>query len=217
MKSRRLVLACVGLILMGALMAPVPGTAQVADKDPGAFVTRLGNQTIDFLSDAAAPQHLREDRLRGLLRDGFAVERIGRFVLGKYRRTASEQSVDEFVDVFEDYIVALYAKQFSRFSGETFTVEQVVKTRRPKDSMVKTKIIPGGGGEALKVEFQVRNLGDEFKILDVRLEGVSMVLAQRDEFSAYIGNNGGKVEALTAALRKRLVTLTEPTARATTQ
>lgn len=83
--------------------------------------------------------------------------------------------------------------------------------------MVKTKIVPGSGGEALRVDFQVRKLGDEFKILDVRVEGVSMVLAQRDEFSSYIGNNGGKVESLIAALRKRLVGLTEPTASATKQ
>ena len=215
MISRRLTLICVGLILIGTLVAPTLGIAQVSDKDPGAFVTRLGNRTIDFLSDPAATKDTREVRLRELLRDGFAVKRIGRFVLGKHRRTASQQSIDEFIDVFEDYIVALYAKQFSRFSGETFNVEQVVQTRRPQDSMVKTKIVPGGGGEALRVDFQVRKLGDGFKILDVRVEGVSMVLAQRDEFSAYIGNNGGKVESLIGALRKRLVLLTEPTASAT--
>lgn len=212
MICRRLTLFLVGLILMSTVVAPTPSIAQVSDKDPGAFVTRLGNRTIDFLSDPAATKASREDRLRELLRDGFAVERIGRFVLGKHRRTASQQSIDEFIGVFEDYIVTLYAKQFSRFSGETFTVEQVIKTRRPQDSMVKTKIVPGGGGEALRVDFQVRNLGDQYKILDVRVEGVSMVLAQRDEFSAYIGKNGGKVESLTAALRKRLVLLTEPTA-----
>lgn len=217
MISRRLTLFIVGLILTGIFIAPVPGIAQVADKDPGAFVTRLGNRTIDYLSDPATPQNIREVQLREMLRDGFAVERIGRFVLGKHRRTASKESIDEFIGVFEDYIVALYAKQFSRFSGETFAVEQVVKTRRPKDSMVKTKIVPGSGGEALRVDFQVRKLGDKFKILDVRVEGVSMVLAQRDEFSAYIGNNGGKVESLIAALRKRLVILTEPTASATKQ
>lgn len=213
----RLTLFIVGLVLTGTLIAPASGIAQVSDKDPGAFVTRLGNRTIDFLSDPATPQNLREVRLRELLRDGFAVERIGRFVLGKHRRTASKQSIDEFIDVFEDYIVALYAKKFSHFSGETFAVQQVIKTRRPQDSMVKTKIVPGSGGEALRVDFQVRKLGDEFKILDVRVEGVSMVLAQRDEFSSYIGNNGGKVESLIAALRKRLVGLTEPTASATKQ
>lgn len=217
MICRRLTLLLVGLALMSTVTVPTLGVAQVSDTDPGAFVTRLGNRTIDFLSDPGATKASREDRLRELLRDGFAVERIGRFVLGKHRRTASQQSIDEFVDVFEDYIVALYAKQFSRFSGETFAVEQVVKTRRPQDSMVKTKIVPGGGGEALRVDFQVRNLGDEYKILDVRVEGVSMVLAQRDEFSAYIGKNGGKIESLTAALRKRLVVLTEPTASTTKQ
>ena len=92
---RRLTLICVGLILIGTLVAPTLGIAQVSDKDPGAFVTRLGNRTIDFLSDPAATKDSREVRLRELLRDGFAVKRIGRFVLGKHRRTASQQSIDD--------------------------------------------------------------------------------------------------------------------------
>jgi phospholipid transport system substrate-binding protein len=55
----------------------------------------------------------------------------------------------------------------------------------------------------LRVDFQVRNTGNSFKILDVRVEGVSMVLAQRDEFTAYIAKNGGRVEALIDTLRQR--------------
>ena len=70
--------------------------------------------------------------------------------------------------------------------------------------MVVTKILPTDGREALRVDFQVRKLADSFKILDVRVEGVSMVLAQREEFTSYIGQNGGKVDALIAALRQRV-------------
>ena len=142
--------------------------------------------------------------LRGLLREGFDVDRIGRFVLGKYRRTSSQEEINEFIGVFEKYIVVLYAKQFAAFTDVNFAVEKVIKTKLPKDSMVTTKISPANGTETYRVDFQVRKLGDKFKILDVRFEGVSLILAQRDEFSAYIGNNGGKIATLTAALRQRL-------------
>ena len=72
--------------------------------------------------------------------------------------------------------------------------------------MVTTKIFPGESTEPLRVNFQVRNIDGAFKILDVRVEGVSMVLAQRDEFTAYIAANGGQVEALIDALRQRIRT-----------
>ena len=156
------------------------------------------------MTDASASQSAREDQFRELLREGFAVDTIGQFVLGKYRRTAQKETVIEFIDVFEEYIVSLYAKQFSRYSGETFNVEKVSDTSRAGDSIVMTKIVPSGGAEPLRVDFQVRNLGSTFKILDVRVEGVSMVLAQREEFTSYIAQNGGRVESLTDALRQRI-------------
>lgn len=171
---------------------------------PRAFVADLGKRTISYLADKASPFKSRRDRLRSLLREGFAVERIGRFVLGKYRRLSDPQVVDEFVTVFEDYIVNFYAAQFSRYSGEKLAVQKVLKKPRARDSMVVTHILTGDGREPLRVDFQVRNVGDMFKIMDVRVEGISMVLAQRDEFTTFIRNNGGKIETLTAALRQRM-------------
>lgn len=192
-------------LLAVALLAPgQPFSAGAADDGPGAFVTRLGNKTIEKLTDASASQTVREGQFRELLREGFAVDTIGQFVLGKYRRTAQRETVIEFIDVFEEYIVSLYAKQFSRYSGETFNVEKVSDTSRAGDSIVMTKIVPSGGAEPLRVDFQVRNVGNTFKILDVRVEGVSMVLAQREEFTSYIAQNGGRVESLTDALRQRI-------------
>ena len=42
-----------------------------------------------------------------------------------------------------------------------------------------------------------------YGILDVVIEGVSMRITLRDEFAAVIRSNGGKVEGLLAALRKK--------------
>ena len=189
------------------------GYAQTKAEGAKAFVTQLGERTIGFLSDSSSSMEAREKKLRELLREGFAVDRIGRFVLGKYRRTATPEKVQEFVDVFEDYIVSLYASQFTRYGGEKFEVQKVVNSSRAKDSMVVTKILPTDGQEPLRVDFQVRNLGDAYKIMDVRIEGVSMVLAQRDEFTAFIAKNGGDVDSLISALRQRIANFSKKTAQ----
>lgn len=203
MISRRL-FAAIGCLVALAVFSPSPSSSvQAADSGPGAFVTRLGNKTIASLTDVSLSQSDRKNQFRDLLHEGFAVKAIGQFVLGKYRRTASPETVDEFIHVFEDYIVSLYAQQFSRYTGEKFVVDKVIATSRPSDSMVLTKIIPTGGTEPIRVAFQVRKTGDTFKILDVRVEGVSMVLAERDEFTSYIAKNGGSVSALIDTLRQR--------------
>jgi phospholipid transport system substrate-binding protein len=186
-----------------AILGAVPVRAQTNADGAGDFVSRLGQQTIGYLADKESSRRLREERLRGLLREGFAVRAIGRFVLGKYRRTTPPETVTEFVDVFEDYIVNTYARQFSRYSGQRFDVKKVLKTTRSRDSMVMTHVSTTSSREPLRVDFQVRKQQDAYKIIDIRVEGVSMVLAQRDEFTTYIGNNGGKVRALIDALQKR--------------
>jgi phospholipid transport system substrate-binding protein len=204
MISRRQ-LAVIFCIITGCLFtAGHAASAMAADDGPGAFVARLGEKTIAKLTDASLSKDARESEFRDLLREGFALKAIGQFVLGKYRTDAPAATVDEFVQVFEDYIVALYGKQYSPSQEHKFVIEKVTATSRPKDSMVTTKLVQSDGGDPLHVSFQVRDLGDSFKIIDVRVEGVSMVLAQRDEFTSYIGANGGRIESLIGALRQRI-------------
>jgi phospholipid transport system substrate-binding protein len=206
MISRRLFLAILCSLGCGLLTVPPIVPAMAADAGPGEFVARLGEKTIAKMTDVSLTPTARKSEFRGLLREGFALKSIGHFVLGKYRAETPQETIDEFVTVFEDYIVSLYGKQYDAKEGQRFLVEKVSDTSRPKDSMVMAKLVPGDGGDPLIISFQVRDLGDSFKILDVRFEGVSMVLAQREEFTSYIAKNGGRVEALIGALRKRIAT-----------
>ncbi|MGE4218129.1 MAG: phospholipid-binding protein MlaC [Alphaproteobacteria bacterium] len=204
MLSRRIALALV--VAMGlTLVAPA---APYAAPDAGKFVSDLGDKAIKLLTDKDAQLKDQELRFRELLREGFAIEPIAKFVLGPHLRRASDAEVTEFVGLFEDYIVSLYASQFRNYSGETFQVRRVVdlETKRG-DLQVVTEVMRGGGQPPLRVDFQVRPVQDSFKILDVKIEGVSMIIAQRDDFSTFITNNGGKVQALNAELRKKTASL----------
>ena len=78
-----------------------------------------------------------------------------------------------------------------------------MKTRNPRDTMVVAHINPDALDGPTKVVFQVRRSADDYKILDVKIQGVSMIVTQRDEFTGFIRNNGGKVAALIKALRKK--------------
>ena len=45
-------------------------------------------------------------------------------------------------------------------------------------------------GKPIVVDFRVRPDGDSFKVIDVVVEGLSMLKTQRDEFSSVIQRNG---------------------------
>jgi len=54
----------------------------------------------------------------------------------------------------------------------------------------------------VKVDWRVRNSNGTLQIIDVVIEGVSMSLTQRSDFSSVIQRGGGNVEALLEHLRK---------------
>jgi len=58
-------------------------------------------------------------------------------------------------------------------------------------------------GQPIKIEWEVRDTGGGPRITDVKIEGVSMVITRRTDFTSYIQNNGGKVEALIQELEAR--------------
>ena len=180
-------------------------TASAETQDPGAFIEDLGNRAIILLSDKKASLTEQRTGFRALLREGFAPRAIGYFVIGKFRRGTPRKTVNEFANTFENYVIELYSSQFKNYSGQTFKVIRVIKTNRPSDSIVVTNILRHDGKRIFKIAFQVRQRPKKPpKIIDLKIEGVSMILAQREEFTGFISRNGGKLQALIDVLKTRI-------------
>ena len=56
----------------------------------------------------------------------------------------------------------------------------------------------------MAVDWRVRPRGDGLKVIDVAVEGVSMSVTQRSEFSSVIQRGGGQIESLLQTLRQRV-------------
>ncbi|MEX1108902.1 MAG: ABC transporter substrate-binding protein, partial [Dongiaceae bacterium] len=67
---------------------------------------------------------------------------------------------------------------------------------------VRSHIVTGNG-EASKLDWILERQGSGLRILDLKVEGLSMSETHRSEFASVIQNNGGKVAALLDALRKK--------------
>jgi len=185
------------LLLTGLLMAaPREADAQ----DARAFVANLGNQAIQVLGPSVSPAQ-RVARFRQLFQNDFDVPGIGQFVLGRYWRTASPQEQQEFLRLFQEYIVQAYASRLGEYGGEPF---RVLGSRPAGDETVVTSQIDRPNGGRVMVDWYLTNRGGGLKITDVYVGGVSMKVTQRDEFASVIQRNGGRVDALLAQLRQRL-------------
>lgn len=181
------------------LMLVSTGTA-AAGKGADDFIRTVGQQAINSLTGKDLSDDQRQARFRDILNRTFEVPLIARFTLGRFWRRISKQQRKEYIGLFEDFIVLAYTALFSNYSGESFTVGKVREVNK-SDVLVQSELALKDRRKIV-VFWRVRGKSD-FKIIDVIVEGVSMVITQRDEFSAIIDQNGGKIDGLLAALRKK--------------
>jgi len=177
-----------------------------AESEAEGFVRSLGDEAIATLTGPDVTPAIRADRFRTLLKQNFDVPAIGKTVLGRYWKVATDAEREEYLKLFEDFLVANYAKRFAEYTGQKFEVRG---TRAEGNSLltVQTMIQPPGGGEAARLDWLIRDDGGNYKILDLKIEGISMSETHRAEFASVIQSSGGKVAGLLDALREKVATL----------
>ena len=182
------------------------GAGQAAGADDqgtraGKFIEALADKAIAALTENSVSRDERMKRFRVLLNEHFAVDTIGRWVLGRYWNDATEPEQKEYLDLFEALIVTTYVDRFNSYSGEKLTVSGAVPATGG-DLLVNSQITRPAGGEPLDVGWRVRDRDGKFKVVDVIVAGVSMGQTQRSEFSSVIRRSGDKIEGLLAKLRE---------------
>jgi phospholipid transport system substrate-binding protein len=193
-------LAAAGVPQLVRAQSPAPGSS-ASVTEGGQFVSDLASRAVTQLTtgDLAMPE--RVSRFRGMLTEAFDVPGIGRFVLGRYWRLASESERAEYLKLFEDLIVQTYVQRFNDFSGAQL---RVLQTRAGQDGdVIATLDASLPGKPAARFDVRMRRENEGFKIFDVVIEGISMSVTQRDDFAAVIQRNGGKVEGLLVSLREK--------------
>ena len=70
------------------------------------------------------------------------------------------------------------------------------RARGKNEEIVKTSVKFTDGRPDLPISWRLRRKGGGFKVIDLLVAGVSMIKAQRDEFTAQIRKNNGDVASL---------------------
>ena len=181
------------------LLFLVSGPA-AADSGAGGFIQELAAKVLPQLTDPSMRLEERKARFRTVLNRDFDLDKIGKLVLGRHWRRAAPAKRTEFRKLLEDYLSGLYARRFEDLAGLEIRVDGV----RDFDgwSMVYTTAARPSGAPVL-LDWRVDSKDGRYAITDLVIEGVSMVIAQREEFSAIVLESGG-LDGLLLKLRARI-------------
>ncbi len=183
-------------VLYQPVTANVDAVAQGAEK----FITKLADQGIGFLGDQTISQDKQRSEFRKLLNRNFDMNTIARFSLGRHWRSASKAQRDEYMKLFKAMVIDVYSDRFQDYQGQKIAVTGSRKEGE-RDILVHSLLTQESGPD-VKVDWRVRQRDGKYKVIDVIVEGVSMALTQRSDFSSVIQRGGGNMDALLVHLRE---------------
>lgn len=200
MVQRRTVIVALAALLFVAPTGSVPPASGA--ENARQFLQELSDAAIAILAKESLTAEQREQKLGELFDRGFHLPTVSRFVLGRHWRAASQDQRATYQQVFRDFIVKSYSKRFSSFTSEKLKITDS-RSEGDNDTFVFS-LLERPGGVSTRVSWRIRRYADDFKIIDVIVEGISMLITQRDEFNSVIRNSGGELEGLITLLQGKV-------------
>ena len=203
--GKRYVLKLCFAALLSCLVATLPAAADEHGKASADFIRSLADKAIQSLTDPSTERTLRIDRFRKMFTEYFAVRSIGKRALGRYWSQASEAEQARYFKLFEELMVVTYVDRFANYAGEALAV---LKSRVEDKAIatVFTEIQRKGGAKPVRVDWIVGTNGIIYKIVDVKVEGVSMTQTLASDFTSIIRRDGG-IAGLLDELQKKTAQL----------
>lgn len=176
-------------IVVAAAFAAAPAGAEDAAEASKAFIQEMADRVITVAkSSTERPFDEVRAEFKTVVHDAFDVPLIGQYVVGRYWKRAEDAERETFLMLFEKLMVDTYASQLTAFSGEGVDVVGV-RVDSPKVAIVTTEL-ERAEGDPFKIDWRVRTI-DEMRIIDVVVEGVSLVQTQRSEYASVMRSKGG--------------------------
>lgn len=192
------------LMLLLCLVSPYQCAEFTGEKAAVSFIQKLEKSYLSTLQSKSVAKQKKCKIFISALHKHFAMKTIGNFSLGRNRRLFNAQDRERFYEIFTKMLAAVYVDKFQHFGdvrlfnfsarkedrnkGEWYTVVCMAKTPNNSDVQLKWDVVKGE---------------NDFKVVNVAVDGISMNVLQRDEFAQQIVKNGYNVNAFLGSLEAK--------------
>lgn len=197
-----LLLAAGAAATLAGLGLPVASRQAAAQQNPAAeLIQRTVDRVIDLVMTKTG--EAREAGILQILQTDFDLNYMARAALGKHWDQATPDQRERYLKVAASAEAHAYAKRFGPYGGQTLTVDRSMPKMRGDDVSIVNSTLTQTNAEPLAIQWDVHNGGQGPRIVDVRVEGVSMGVTRRAEYNSFIQAHGGNVEPLIMELEAR--------------
>jgi len=180
-----------GLIPIGLFFLLAPALAQ--ELGPEELVKKVTSDVMTAIKtdkelaagDKQKAQKLAEEKI--LPHVDF--QEATRLAVGRAWRDANREQRKKLVDEFRSMLVRTYSNALEGYQGQEMKV--LPSRNKPGDTEATVRNqFTRAGGKPVPIEYQMRKTDSGWKIYDIAVEGISLVLTYRSEFDQVVKQEG---------------------------
>ena len=186
------------LVTLALAISVFSETAQASSRGES-FIDNNIRQGLAILNNRSLSEDARKTQFGNFLNTLTDMKRIGRYTLGQYRRGASPADVEAFETAFQNYATSVYQSYFARYSGQALKVVGSEPGSDSTNEIVRTVLVDPtdkSGQQPPEVDFRVYFDESAPKVLDFSYGGIWLAETERNDFTGFLGQNGGDIHAL---------------------
>lgn len=202
---RRLIAPILVVIVTLSGTAANAGDLSKAEK----MIATVTESAVHDVVAANVSQTEKIQRFRDMFTGYFDLDSVSRFVVGRYWRTAPDSEQARFTQLFHEVNIYTWARRFKDYNGQKLIVAQVTADG-DKGAFVDTLVRQDNNQPAITVRWRLREReGTEYgwQIVDIVIEGVSMAITYRSEYSSLLSANNGDLAKLNDLLAAQIIQL----------
>ena len=180
--------------ILGLLILGFAGTGAAQELAPEQLVQKITEEVLAAIKSDKALQAGDKQRALKLAEEKVLpyidFEESTRLAVGRAWAQATPEQKKTLINEFRNMLVRTYSNAIESYEGQTLKVMPSRPGSQQKDeATVRTQFVRSGG-KPLPIDFQMRKAGANWKVYDINVEGISLVLTYRSEFDAVVKQEG---------------------------
>jgi phospholipid transport system substrate-binding protein len=183
---------CTVMGLPMQIRGETPGPAQVISCFNVALIEAMrGGKELGFRG--------RYRLLQPVVTETFLLPYMASVSVGRHWKTLTEEQQRQFEEIYAEWSIANYAKNFDEYAGERFEITKQSQTAG--GAAVVSKLLDFKGKET-EFDYRLRLTEGAWRIVDMRISGVSQLANTRAQFMSVLDQKG--FDELLASLKRKL-------------
>ena len=131
------------------------------------------------------------------------LDTIARLVVGRHWKELDTSQRSAFIETFRNLSISMYAGRFKDYGGERFNIVSETSLQRGNRKLVTSRFVKADG-ETMTFTYILHQVHDQWKIINVSVNGVSDLALKRAEYGGILRKDGFPtlIERLKSQIRK---------------